>query len=833
MVSDNTGRYSDDYTVFEKAATNLLTITFISKVQIIAGYSDFDYAFDSCKTIEHVYFEAGSQLKEIQKYAFSSCAVLQTIDFSNCNHLTTIGEYAFYLCQSLTSLNLPSSVSSIGTWAFSQCKKINSFQVPKSMKSLLGYTFNHCDSLETVTFEDGSLLTSINSPVFDFCIALKILHLPPLLTEFNPIAVWNVPTLENIILDQPEKNLYFSAIDGVLFNSNKTSLIYYPSSYSKTLNFPSTCVTINQYAFTCLQKTTFEIPSKIISIGLCAFRRSNLVSIVIPSTVTTLSSGIFRESYRLSKCDIKCDMTVLPSYTFYQCGFTSYDVPDGVTVIEELCFYGCSNLQNVTLPSSLTDVKSAAFSGCHNNFKLSFKENASLVIDSQLLILSQSNTTLTNYLANVNNDNITIPKTVKTIARYAFSQKTNIYSIIIEDGSDLTTIEPYAFYRCTNLFYIWFIPKLTGIGESAFHGCSSLKNFSVGSEIKQIMKNAFADCISLQEFVMKNDCNNLTIGEGAFIRCKALETVDFKSGLSSIESEAFSESGIHSIAFPATFSTIGENVFNSSSLETVTFIIDETSNQKSQFSIIRSSSFRNSYSLSSFQFTDSVTQIERYAFEATSLTNVTLPKTVQFLGEGCFKSCKNLINFTIPPQSELETIEYGIFEDSSSFQTIISDESNNFIVENTCLFNKNRTELVILPPASKIAFLYFPQTVKVIRQKAIYGCKNLIAVIIPDNSIQRIEPYAFKNSVNIDRINLPLSVEEVGAAAFENCHNLKCGILVSSNNQTFIDSLYSVAKLRKTALLSCQQFYTCGGDFQTMFIPRSTVFILLTFTYHS
>ena len=47
-----------------------------------------------------------------------------------------IGEYAFAYCSGLTSLAIPSSVSSIGRAAFSNCSGLTSLSIPSSVTSI-------------------------------------------------------------------------------------------------------------------------------------------------------------------------------------------------------------------------------------------------------------------------------------------------------------------------------------------------------------------------------------------------------------------------------------------------------------------------------------------------------------------------------------------------------------------------------------------------------------------------------------------------------------------------------------------------------------------------
>ena len=61
-------------------------------------------------------------VKVIGNSAFGCCTSLTSINIPN--SVTNIGEGAFVCCESLTNINIPDSVTTIGNWAFRGCKNI-------------------------------------------------------------------------------------------------------------------------------------------------------------------------------------------------------------------------------------------------------------------------------------------------------------------------------------------------------------------------------------------------------------------------------------------------------------------------------------------------------------------------------------------------------------------------------------------------------------------------------------------------------------------------------------------------------------------------------------
>ena len=216
-----------------------------------------------------------------------------------------LGDYAFYGCSGLTSLTIPSSVTSIVNEAFHGCSGLTSLVIPSGVTSIGDEAFYGCSGLTSLVIP--SSVTRIGWSAFEDCSGLTSLTIPSSVTWISGEA--------------------FSGCSGL------TSLV-----------IPSSVTSIGESAFSgCSGLTSLTIPSSVTMIGWSAFSGcSGLTSLVIPSSVTWISDEAF------SGCS----------------GLTSLVIPSSVTSIDRSAFSGCSSLTSLTIPSSVTSIGNYAFEGC-------------------------------------------------------------------------------------------------------------------------------------------------------------------------------------------------------------------------------------------------------------------------------------------------------------------------------------------------------------------------------------------------------------------------------------------------------------------------------------
>ncbi len=210
-----------------------------------------------------------------------------------------------------------------------------------------------------------------------------------------------------------------------------------------------------------------------------------------------------------------------------------------------------------------------------------------------------------------------------------------------------------------------------------------------------------------------------------------------------------------------------------------------------------------------------VTGIGANAFYGcTSMTSITIPKSIKTIGKGAFSGCENLSSYFISDLASWCSIDFK------------SPTSNPiFYVHKFLLNGKEIKELVI------------PEGVKSIGDYAFYSCSGLTSISISNsvtsigsnafqdclsvkkvklsNTLSRIESYLFYGCTSITSITIPNSIESIGSNAFNKCTSLASiyipNGLISIQNHAFENctSLKSINLPNSVAFLNQGAFQGC------------------------
>ena len=207
-------RYMAGRDYYGSESDGKLAILDLSETKIVSGggrYLYDDYYIDYFYTHDN---ELGSR-------AFYNCSGLTSLSLPS--GITSIGGNAFSGCSGLTSLSLPSGITSIGGNAFSGCSGLTSLSFPSGITSIGGYAFSGCSGLTSI-YVYAEKLPNMESDVFDGCDAKKCTVYVPKgtyddywLSEFGyfeNIVEFDPTGINNVITSNDTKELSRYSLNG-------------------------------------------------------------------------------------------------------------------------------------------------------------------------------------------------------------------------------------------------------------------------------------------------------------------------------------------------------------------------------------------------------------------------------------------------------------------------------------------------------------------------------------------------------------------------------------------------------------------------------------------
>lgn len=369
-----------------------------------------------------------SKNNDFGDYFLYNCQKIDTLLLPT--NITRLGTMALASLTSLKHIDIPESVTSIGLGCFIMCNSLKEVTIPNSVTWIGMSAFQRMDGLEAITFGDG--VTELPNSVFVNDVALKTINLGKGMKTVKPIDVNGLTGLEAI--NVADGNPYLSSSDGILFNSDKTTLKIYPVNHAGE---------------------SYSIPAGVKTVGVSAFQgAANLTSVTFPASVETVDSMAFFDCAALSQVQLNEGLK-----SIHQAAF-------GITPENE------GSLTALEIPASVNDIQGGAFY-C----------NAALTN----LTVAEGNGSYTM------NGSCLYSKDLSTLAYVPVTLQADSFVV----NPAVKTILPFAFSSCTGIRVINLGDNVEEIGMAAFFYDAALEKLIIGKGIKRLGTQIPAYCAAL------------------------------------------------------------------------------------------------------------------------------------------------------------------------------------------------------------------------------------------------------------------------------------------------------------------------------------------------
>ena len=433
---------------------------------------------------------------------------------------------------------------------------------------------------------------------------------------------------------------------------------------------------------------------------------------------------------------------------------TAVYVPSTVKDIGDSAFFGCNNLDRVSIQGGNLKIGNRAFAGCRSLKRVVFNGAAAELGDyafwdcSKIAIYYTQNVTAIGECAFIGSglSGELDLRGVKNIKSGAFNG-CEITSITI--GKNLSEIGPSAFFNCDDLNEI----KLSDENDEYVYvdGCLirrsdntlvlGLASAVIPETVVSIGDYAFAYRKNLSEIAIPSSVT--AIGSYAFANCENLKTIEVSQSVKSIQSCVFKSCVSLTKATWRTLVSVPDSAFEGCSALTDVKL--------SNVAKIGERAFSGCIGLKEIILPQSLTEIGEYAFNKTALASITLPQSIDKVGNGWFSGCKYLetVNF----DGKIKEIGESAFSGCISLKNI-EIPSSVVSIGNSAFYG-----------CTSLKNIEIPSSVVSIGNAAFSGCSALSEVLF-NEGLKTIGESAFHSCKSLSSVQWPLSLEEIGASAF-------------------------------------------------------------------
>ena len=754
--------------------------------------------------------------------------------------VTEVGGNETYKCEGVTDITLPEGVTKIAYAAFAGAK-LKTLKIPSTVTDISTNAFYRVQELPKVTVEHsnakfcddghGALYSkdktelyavptnadNIPNGIYTVDTAVKKIHHSAFINTSNTPGIKKIilpPHLELVEADYPsfaQLNALeeyamatgasgpYKVIGGVLFKDN--ALVQYPrNKQDQNYKVPDGITEIAPRAIDASRNMKSIEMNAVTKLGLTSiYSCENLETVTLPKNLQVEgTAGAIANCPKIKeyKAANDCVNFVVEDGVVYSKDKTriyffppakdivdgKYTIPSTVEVIEKLAFAGNKNIQELTIPSSVTNINSQALSVFAKLQKVTFNNpsNCSKIEGGAFgwnyklkeITLPSALTTLDKIFtacSDMGTINVPNDSKLRTIKNGALQLTKNLKHFNFQGTCALDTIEAGAFQNLEQLESFDFPKGVTIIGANAFNGCKKMTTatFKDDAVIQTIAAGALADC-GLTSIKIPNSVK--TLEKEAFRNCSALTTVTLSKNVDSISSEAFKRC--------EKLTAINVDKDNTKYSSVDGYLL---SHDKKELILFPHGKANKNFTL----LPPSITKIGDYAFyDCVGLENVVIPNKVEKIGERAFSLCTKLNTITFLCDKMIDPAKINQLDNKRSFDngssgttdmptkidiyvrkellTKYKGESfyNHFKSINTSFENDNLEYLPVSNSSVDLLDVKKTDYTFVVPDKVTHDGKTYDVSMIGD--------YAFQNTTNaVHEVVVKKNVEYIGAKAFK------------------------------------------------------------------
>lgn len=386
---DGTGGVSSTHT-YATQGEHTVTFSFVNEVTEIGAR-----AFKECSQLTDITYP--KNITKISDWAFYGTGLINIIIP---NTVTYIGISTFCDCASSEYINIPNSIQFMGERAFGHATQgeiyidcdipsvasdwtesafawshISKITIGRNVKFIGDYAFVECNQVTTIVYEDGNKLEHIGKGGFGGCPLVEEMPIPESVEFIGEYAFSLCSNLKTFKMVGSGNGKYIVRGNGALYDDTNLALVRYPpKNEAETYEIEMFRDSIAPAAFRdCNNLKTIQLPTRYLNnkmrFGAASFCDCKNLKTVENFSLTgiTVLNGLFRGCEKLTSIELPTTIEEIRYAAFYDCTSLTGDliIPDNIKTIGESAFKGCTGFKGkLIIPNSVETIGDRAFKGC-------------------------------------------------------------------------------------------------------------------------------------------------------------------------------------------------------------------------------------------------------------------------------------------------------------------------------------------------------------------------------------------------------------------------------------------------------------------------------------